>query len=283
MRHPFTVAGALSIILLVMLAQGCGNREAQPTTTRNDNQQGGQTTHADAKSAADRGLTTLAKLVNEQNYRAMGFESVAEVSTAALGEPIRVMMVKLDALRAYQPGSDPNQLLSDVPQAIYPVMVRDQVRSAITVSQVDAGRWTAVGFGNPHLAKQTAQARRAISAARQQTTPVANASPTPQQAPPAQTTPSPQTSPATATTPSPQTTASPQPTPTQAVAAPDFLVHVAALNLRFMAHRDASGKLMLTPLEDVPGYNLKAGDALPADAVFAALVPFARQYNELPM
>ncbi|HEX8473128.1 MAG TPA: hypothetical protein VF666_03790 [Pyrinomonadaceae bacterium] len=280
MRHPFTVAGAMSIILLVMLAQGCTNKEAQPTTNRNDNQQGGQTTHADAKSAADRGLATLAKLVNEQNYRAMGFESVAEVSTAALGEPIRVLMVKLDALRAYQPGSDPNLLLSDVPQSVYPVMVRDQVRSTITVSQVDAGRWTAVSFGNPHLARQTVQARRAISAARQ-TAPGASVTPLTQQTPSTQTTSSPRPSPTT--TPSAQTTASPQATPVQQVAVPDFLVHVAALNLRFMAHRDASGKLMLTPLEDVPSYNLKAGDALPAETVFAALVPFARQYNELPM
>lgn len=61
-----------------------------------------------------------------------------------------------------------------------------------------------------------------------------------------------------------------------------ILVHVAPFNLYFTGHR-ADGRLMLTPVADYSSFNLKAGTALPAEQVFAALVPFAQQYNGLPM
>ena len=60
------------------------------------------------------------------------------------------------------------------------------------------------------------------------------------------------------------------------------LVHVAPFNLYFVANR-VEGKLMLTPVADYSTYNLKAGATLSADQVFNALVPFAQQYNGLPL
>jgi hypothetical protein len=61
-----------------------------------------------------------------------------------------------------------------------------------------------------------------------------------------------------------------------------ILVHVAPFNLYFTGHR-VNGKLMLTPVADYQSFNLKGGASLPAEEVFAALVPFAQQYNGLPI
>ena len=60
------------------------------------------------------------------------------------------------------------------------------------------------------------------------------------------------------------------------------VVHVAALNLYFLGYR-VDGRLMLTPLENHPDYKLEAGSSQPADQVFAALAPIARNYNGLPL
>jgi hypothetical protein len=60
------------------------------------------------------------------------------------------------------------------------------------------------------------------------------------------------------------------------------VVHVAALNLYFLGYR-VDGRLMLTPLENHPAYQLEAGSSLAADQVFATLAPIARNYNGLPL
>lgn len=61
-----------------------------------------------------------------------------------------------------------------------------------------------------------------------------------------------------------------------------ILVHVAAFNLYFVGTR-VENRLVLTPVGDYASYNLKAGASLPAEEVFTALVPFAQQYNGLPL
>lgn len=60
-----------------------------------------------------------------------------------------------------------------------------------------------------------------------------------------------------------------------------MIVRVPALNIEFIAHRDASG-LQLTPLTDLETAGLKAGQTLPASRVFELLVPLAREHNGLP-
>ena len=61
----------------------------------------------------------------------------------------------------------------------------------------------------------------------------------------------------------------------------DFLVHVPALKAYFVADR-VEGKLMLTPVMDDPRTQLKAGETLPADVVFARLRQASEGYNGLP-
>ena len=136
---------ALLLPLLVMIAQA---------NAQSDNKE--------SQKVAFESIMTFRKLVNEQNYKAMGFESLDEVSTAALGEPIRVFLVRLDQLREYQPGSDPNKLLIDSDKVIYPVTVKEQVRSSIVVEKVNE-TWKTTNFGGPNLIKILANIRKNTS------------------------------------------------------------------------------------------------------------------------
>ena len=155
-----------------------------------------------------------------------------EVAKATLGEPIHVLVVSLNQLRQYEPGSDPNRLLTDFNQIHYPVVVGDQVRSAILVDQAN-GKWKAGTFGAANLAKL-------IAAARKDT----------------------QTS-----------------NPSQ-----DAVVQVPSLGLYFLGHRTEDNKLTLTPLTDIAVFGLRAGGAMPAEEVFAALVPAAKSLKtDAPM
>ena len=54
------------------------------------------------------------------------------------------------------------------------------------------------------------------------------------------------------------------------------LVEIPALSIRMLGH-DENGVPMLTPLTDVPGTDLRAGQTLPAATVLAKLAPFAVQ------
>jgi hypothetical protein len=58
-----------------------------------------------------------------------------------------------------------------------------------------------------------------------------------------------------------------------------FLVEIPALSVRMLGH-DEGGTSMLTPLDDVKGSDLRAGQTLPAAEVLAKLVPLAQQSAE---
>ena len=104
------------------------------------------------KPAATKALPTLKKLVTEKNYKIMGFESYKEVSSAELGMPFKEFMVRLDSLQKYTPGDSVPQLLNDTGQASYPILVGENVRSAITLAKVKE-EWKAVSFGGSNLYK----------------------------------------------------------------------------------------------------------------------------------
>lgn len=286
MRYSFAVVRALSVILVVMLVQGCGqDSDSQQNANRGGDKQGAQQDFATNTDAANEGLRTFALLVTEENHKSMGFDAVADVKNASLGQPLQVMMVGLDQLRKFQTNSDPNALLNDTHQVIFPVQVRGETRSSISVSQAEGGRWKAVGYGNPYLAKQIDQGRKAIIAM-PQASPSAQASPSDTRTTGAQNanTATPTTAPPPSTAASPLTTNSPQATPPSAVAAPDIVVHVAALNLHFIGHR-TGGRLMLTALDNNSSYGLRAGATAPAEEVFARLAAneIVKKHNGLPM
>jgi len=144
-------------ITLVIGAVGACNRKAD---TQTDSTQGGKPaeTFADSQAAATQSLAVFRQLVNNQNYKELGFESVDEVANATLGDPLPVVFVRLDQLREYHEGTDLNGLLSQTNQMNYPVMARDQVRSSVVVEQVN-GRWKTSTLGNGALAKLIVTAR----------------------------------------------------------------------------------------------------------------------------
>jgi len=114
---------------------------------------------ADAGQAASNALATLQKLVTEQNYKAMGFTSLDEVKSAQLAEPLPVFHVALDRLKSYQ-GEDPNALLTQSGETIYPVTAGGQVRSSVTLVKKD-NSYTASSFGNAEVVKSLTRYRTA--------------------------------------------------------------------------------------------------------------------------
>jgi hypothetical protein len=156
---PSFVLGWASVLTCGLLLAACSGQGA----AQSGDGQGRAPTHPDAQTAAARGLESLRKLVNADNARDMGFDSVDEASVAALGAPVRVQMVRLDALRRYEPGADPAALLTDANRVIYPVSVKDQVRSSVIVEGAGS-QWTATSFGGPHLVRQMARFRADVTA-----------------------------------------------------------------------------------------------------------------------
>ena len=107
---------------------------------------------SETQPVAQEALKTFSRLVTKVNFGRMGFESLEEVSSATLGAPLQDFIVRLDKLKKYEPGVNPDELLTATNQVIYPVLVKDQVRSSITISKTGAS-WKAVSFGGPNFIK----------------------------------------------------------------------------------------------------------------------------------
>ena len=114
------------------------------------------------QEAATDGLSVLKKIVNEQNYRAMGFDSVDQVNQAQLGSPLAVSDIGLDQLRGYKTGGKPDSLLTQTNRTMYPVNVGTDVKSSITITGRDNG-YRASTFGDAEIIKSLARYRKAES------------------------------------------------------------------------------------------------------------------------
>ena len=135
------------IATLLLFAMGCSQRETPKPPS------------AQPQEAASNALTLLQKLVTEQNYRALGFESVDEVKEAQLGQPLAVYYVGLDKLKAYREGTDVNSLLTPYAETIYPVTVQGNVRSSVTIVHKEAG-YEPASFGNADVVKALSRYRQ---------------------------------------------------------------------------------------------------------------------------
>jgi len=108
---------------------------------------------------ASESLAAFKALVTErQNYKEMGFESMAEMDRMTLGVPMQVFMVPLDRLQGYQSGMAPEPLLVDTKHTLYPILVDAQSRSSIMMSVIE-GSWKAVSFGSPRMIRMLSAAR----------------------------------------------------------------------------------------------------------------------------
>lgn len=127
---------ALGTALQVSAAEGPGRAADNPTLR--DLPHVDQLDAAAAKGADYyRGLAGRAK---------MGV-SPSEASGAVLGQPLRSYFVRLDSLRAYQPGQDPKSLLSALhSRVLYPMQVGDRTAGSVEMVQ-KGGQWKVASVG----------------------------------------------------------------------------------------------------------------------------------------
>jgi hypothetical protein len=199
----------------------------------------------EAAPAAARALQTFAKLVTDDNAKPLGFASRQEVTQAELGPPAMVFFVRLDALRRYEKDKqDPRELLSAGIRVVYPVLVKGVPRSSIELAkEPGTNEWRAASFGDSTLGPELSRLReRKVQEER---------AAHPERAPPG-----------------------------------FSIIRVPALSLYFLGHvnvrADRRHELILTPFADEGRFNFKAGESLPAGAVFEAIQSVARETPDLP-
>lgn len=129
MRRAFLAAGLLTMLF------GCERHEKAALLA------------AQPQEAAVQAQAILIRLVDNQNYQALGFDSVDAVKQSALGQPLAVFTIGLDRLKTYNPVDDVNGLLVRSSETIYPVTVKGQVKSSVTIVQ-SAGGYQPSRFGS---------------------------------------------------------------------------------------------------------------------------------------
>ena len=111
------------------------------------------------KTAATEALKALPDLVTESTYVNMGFPGPLEsIDALSLGEPFHVHHVRHDELKAHDHENMPHQLLNNLDELLYPVLMDGQVVCAIGVVQKD-GQWRVKSIGDSSLAKDFTAAR----------------------------------------------------------------------------------------------------------------------------
>lgn len=115
-----------------------------------------------AAEPATKSLQEIRGLVAEQNYRKLGFESLDEIARMTLGEPIPVYFVGLETLQKFNPADDPNLLLTNPHEMIYPVLVDGKVRCSLGLKS-NGGEWQVRTFGRPRISRALAKLRDAAA------------------------------------------------------------------------------------------------------------------------
>ncbi|HVW76539.1 MAG TPA: hypothetical protein VHB45_02925 [Alloacidobacterium sp.] len=139
---------AFLLTVCVFLIVGCSQHKAEPKPPAQQPQE-----------AATNAIGVLQKLVNEQNYKSLGFQSLDEVKQAQLGQPMEVFNIGLDKIKSYQAGEDPNQLLTASAETIYPVTVSNAVRTGVTIVHKERG-YEPSSFGNADIVKRLSAYRQ---------------------------------------------------------------------------------------------------------------------------
>jgi hypothetical protein len=104
----------------------------------------------EAHDQAQQSLPVLRQMVTPGTYKKLGFLSVDEATRASLGTPLRVFMVQLDKLKAYQPETKVEDMLVDTNAVRYAVTVDGQARTSVVMRQVE-GKWQVARVGRPLL------------------------------------------------------------------------------------------------------------------------------------
>lgn len=150
----------MNIIKLMLITLGLAF-----ALTSNAQQESANTMHEkdpDYALALRDSMATLRALVNDDNAQAMGFRSPKEAEAATPGVPIPLLMIQLDDLRRYQPGSDARALFKNHHQHLVPLSVGDEVRSSITLER-KAQRISAISYGSPNLVRSLDSVRQQLT------------------------------------------------------------------------------------------------------------------------
>jgi hypothetical protein len=137
-QFPFEIAGMATVILcstMPVIAQDISKASIEK-----------------ANEQARLSLQVLQHIVTPE----IGFSSKEEARGAQLGTPLRVFMVGLDKLKDFQASVEPNSLLNDTHQLIYPVSVNGEHRSSVTLHEIN-GEWQIGSFGKPYFSKSLGQ------------------------------------------------------------------------------------------------------------------------------
>ncbi|HTV83447.1 MAG TPA: hypothetical protein VME18_12410 [Acidobacteriaceae bacterium] len=105
----------------------------------------------EAQPAARTSLGDMRRAGVPGRYRLLGFKSPDEAKSGVLGQPMAVFYVPLNQLQNYA-GGDPQALLQGGNEILYPVTIGTEVRSSITVRNLN-GKWQTTQLGRPILAR----------------------------------------------------------------------------------------------------------------------------------
>jgi hypothetical protein len=146
MRKVFTLVASLGLLASPAMGQ-----------VRPDRQ--GRTVDSVTAQAA---LRTFTRLVNEDNYRDLGFDNPKEIRSATLGVSMPEYLIRLDELRSYQSGQDPAPLLHATGRVTLFVLVGGVTRSSIALS-LQGQTWEPVGYGSPQYGRSLDSARTQLA------------------------------------------------------------------------------------------------------------------------
>lgn len=104
-------------------------------------------------AVAAQGLANLTRMVTQDTYAELGFQSVGEVSKARLGSPVSVYMIRLDELKNLDLSADPKSVMHDMKERLFPVHVGGSTRTALVVRQGPDGKWKMVSLGDAPVVK----------------------------------------------------------------------------------------------------------------------------------
>jgi hypothetical protein len=112
------------------------------------------------ETAAKKSHELLKKL--SPKFREMsGFRTKEELEQSSLGYPLEIHMVALKGLKKYKAGDDPKKIIFDTEEIIYPVYVRDTLKSSISIRRRE-GKWQHASIGG-FLIHAAVPARESIS------------------------------------------------------------------------------------------------------------------------
>jgi hypothetical protein len=106
----------------------------------------------------------FAELVTPQRRGRLGFTSPDEVLQARQDVPVRDVFIGLEALKQFQAPPDPELLLVPGTRALVPLIDASGAPRALITLHETQGRWQAVAFGSPSLARALVRTREVVAA-----------------------------------------------------------------------------------------------------------------------